>query len=188
MEIIDSKKKLKMFLAADKYALGIPDNKYPINDFVYLFQHILRKHEYYENTNSSKVFRIIYKILHKVLGVVLGFSIPCNVFGPGLRINHYGCIVVNPKAKIGAFCDIHQCVNIGEDVNGNAPKIGNNCWIGPGAKIFGDICIGNNVMVGANSVVNKNFSSNYVIAGIPAKIINSTGNKYNRDFSKISDL
>lgn len=52
----------------------------------------------------------------------LGFVIPPNVFGGGLRINHFGNIVVNSEAKIGEWCDIHQGVNIGTDFEGD-PKL-----------------------------------------------------------------
>jgi len=111
--------------------------------------------------------------------VLLGFDIPVNVFGPGLRINHYGNIVVNARVKIGYWCDIHQGVNIGSNnsKNGGAlvPEIGNNVWIGPGSKIFGDIVIADEVQIAANAVVNKNFESNTTIGGIPAKIISETG-------------
>lgn len=71
-------------------------------------------------------------------------------------------------------------MNIGEDINGKAPVIGNNVWIGPGAKLFGDITIGDNVMIGANSVVTKSFPDNVRIAGIPAKIISYEKNAYMR--------
>ena len=67
----------------------------------------------------------------------LGFSIPINVFGPGLRINHYGLIVVNPKARVGAFCDIHQGVNIGEGFGkDDVPEIGDRVYIGLGEPRF----------------------------------------------------
>lgn len=78
--------------------------------------------------------------VHEIYGVRLGFSIPINVFGPGFRINHYGLIVVNPKARVGAFCDIHQGVNIGEGFGKDeVPEIGDHVYIGPGAKIYGRI-------------------------------------------------
>ncbi|GAA3319001.1 hypothetical protein GCM10020331_024100 [Ectobacillus funiculus] len=54
---------------------------------------------------------------------------------------------------------------------GAVPKIGNNVYIGPGAKIFGGITIGNNVSIGANSVVTKDVPDNVTVVGIPAKII-----------------
>ena len=58
-----------------------------------------------------------------------------------------------------------------------APIIGDNCFIGPGAKLFGKIKIGDNVAIGANAVVNKSFGDNVTIAGVPAKIVNNIGTK-----------
>ena len=125
---------------------------------------------------------LYWKLIHYKLGMKLGFDIPINVFGPGLRINHHGLIVINPLCRIGAFCDIHQGVNIGTNVEyGSVPQIGNNVYIGPGAKLFGKITIGDQVMIGANSVVNKSFPDNVTIAGIPAKIIKNEGSPYHRE-------
>ena len=59
--------------------------------------------------------------------------------------------------------------------NKHQTLIGDNCFIGPGAKLFGKINIGDNVAIGANSVVNKNFPDNVTIAGIPAKIVSKKG-------------
>lgn len=117
------------------------------------------------------------------LGYKLGLSIPPNVFGPGLRINHHGLIIVNPGAKVGAFCDIHQGVNIGTNFDeGSVPEIGSNVWIGPGVKIFGKIKIADGIAIGANSVVNKSFlEPNITIAGVPAKRIKHQGNPYIRE-------
>ena len=50
-------------------------------------------------------------------------------------------------------------------------KIGNNVWIGTGAKIIGSLTIGDNVIVSANAVVTKSIPSNVVVAGVPARII-----------------
>lgn len=80
-------------------------------------------------------------------------------------------MIINDKAKIGANARIHACVNIGAS-NGGAPIIGDNVYIGPGAKIFGDIKLGNNVTIGANAVVNKSFDEDRLtLVGIPAKQI-----------------
>ena len=99
-----------------------------------------------------------------------------------IHINHFGNIVVSPLAKIGEFCDIHQGVNIGKgESDGKAPVIGDNCWIGPGAKLYGGVVIGNEVMIGANAVVNKSFAQDAVtIAGVPAKIISQKGKPITR--------
>ena len=92
-----------------------------------------------------------------------------NVFGPGLCITHWGTIVVSSHAKIGKNCRIHPSSCIGNHMG--APIIGDNVYIGPGAKIFGNITIGNNVAIGANAVVNKSVPNNVTVAGAPAKII-----------------
>lgn len=108
-------------------------------------------------------------------------QIPCNVFDYGLRINHYGLIVVNGGSRIGKFCDIHQGVNIGTSFRGGAPQLGDNCWIGPGAKLFGDITIGNEVAIGAGSIVGKSFEKDDItIVGCPARKIKDTGTIYKR--------
>ena len=112
--------------------------------------------------------KVLYFKLHQ-LAVKLGFSIPINTFGPGLSIAHYGPIIVNTATRVGKNCRIHVGVNIGE-VNGKAPQIGDNVYIGPGAKLFGDIIIGDNVKIGANAVVNKSFpEGDCTLVGVPAR-------------------
>lgn len=105
------------------------------------------------------------------MSVCLGFTIPLNVFGPRLCIAHRGTIVINKDTRVGENCRIHACTNIGTGRGGaSAPQIGNNVYIGPGAKIFGDIEIADNIAIGANSVVNKSFyEAGISIAGVPAK-------------------
>jgi serine O-acetyltransferase len=52
------------------------------------------------------------------------------------------------------------------------PRIGDNCYLGPGAKLFGAIVIGDNTVIGANAVVNKSFpNGNVTLGGVPARII-----------------
>jgi serine O-acetyltransferase len=133
-----------------------------------------------------KIYRIILEIINHKLATKLGLTVPKNVFGPGLCMVHYGTIVVSPQAKVGANCRIHPSTSIG-DYNGS-PTIGDNVYIGPGAKIFGNIKIGNNVAIGANAVVNKNIPHNVTIGGIPAKIISDKSSidigVYPKDFIK----
>lgn len=115
--------------------------------------------------------------LHR-MSLHLGFSVPINVFGPGLCIAHRGTIVVNKDARVGENCRIHACTNIGSGRSSNslAPKIGNGVYIGPGAKIFGNVEIADNIAIGANSVVNKSFYEKGIsIAGVPARKINNKG-------------
>jgi len=181
--MIKNKDDLRFYLDADKFALD-REKPYPaINDEIWKFQILLRKVEYYKNKKTnffSKLLLPIYQLRKHRLGIRLGFDIPANVFGPGLRINHFGNIVVNDSARVGMWCDIHQGVNIGsnhsKDDNKNlVPKIGSNVWIGPGSKIFGKIEVGDEVRIAANAVVNKSVAANKTVGGVPAKVINETG-------------
>lgn len=179
--MITNKAILHLYLDADKFALGI-NRRFPrpFIDSIWKYQRTLRFYEYHKNM-GNKLRRYIYGLLLTIRGKLLGFSISGNCFGPGLRINHYGLLIVNSKARIGKWCDIHQGVNIGEngyiDENGNVissvPILGNNCFIGPGAKIFGKCVIGDNVRIGANTVVNKGVPSNSIALGIPMNIYTS---------------
>lgn len=180
--MIQNKSDLKRYLAMDKKALGRETKRPSLTDEIWKFQIVLRKHEYYTNCKKNFLMCKYYGFRHHMLGIKLGFSIPCNVFGGGLRINHYGLIVVNGNARIGEWCDIHQGVNIGQNIEKDSvPRIGNNVWIGPGAKLFGKIQIGDNTMIGANAVVNSSFKEGNVrIAGIPAKIVSNSPNVYKR--------
>jgi serine O-acetyltransferase len=153
-------------------------------DPVYRFTVYLRLNEYLLNAGVPLIFRTVPWLLFRRLSVRLGFSVPPNVFGPGLAIIHYGLLVVNPDARVGANCRVHAGVNIGgaagfydiDEAVRLAPVIGDNCYIGPGAKIFGPVRIGNDCAIGANAVVNHSFpDSSVTIAGIPAKIVATKG-------------
>ena len=153
---------------------------------IYRFTVLLRFNEYLINTKKNLFIRLLPLLWYKRLSVKLSFSIPFNVFSYGPGIVHYGLLIVNPKARIGKNCRIHAGVNIGAsagflnfgDTSSYAPKIGDNCYIGPGSKIFGPISIGNNCVIGANAVVNKSFKrDNITIGGIPAKIISENGSE-----------
>jgi serine O-acetyltransferase len=189
--MIKTKEDYKNYLRADRKALGrsnssIKDQvfRFFVPDYIYNFQYILRKVEYLKNIKGKNILLniiyIYYRLKFKKLSLRLGFTIPPNVFGPGLAIVHYGTIVVNQNAKVGANCRIHPCTNIGASGGDiKAPRIGNNVYIAPGAKIFGDIDIANNLVIGANAVVNKSFDEeNIMIAGIPARRIKEANINY----------
>ena len=143
---------------------------------IILFLESLRKLEYLTNCKPLYLrhFRhLIAHINYLRWSQINGFSIPINTFGPGLSIAHRGTIVVNSGARIGSNCRIHVCVNIGtaKGFGTAAPKIGNNVYIGPGAKLFGPIEIADDCIIGANAVVNKTCSiKGAKLLGVPAKI------------------
>lgn len=184
--MIENKIDLKRYLESDKIALGRKRKRPKFSDYIWKYEICLRKCEYYNNKNRriimDNIIKIIYKYRKFILGNKLGYDIPLNVFDEGLSIAHKGPIVVNSGARIGKNCRIHICVNIGTSAGKEkeAPYIGDNCYIGPGAKIFGKIIIGNNIAIGANAVVNKSFEQNNItIAGVPAKKVSEKGSTVN---------
>lgn len=178
---------LRLFIYKDKKAQGEGSFvKLFFFSSVFRFTVLLRCNEFLKNNKFPFVLRIFWYLWFRRLSVKLGFSIPLNVFDYGLGIVHYGLLIVNPDARIGTNCRIHAGVNIGGaggfktegDTKRYAPTIGKNCYIGPGAKLFGPISIGDNTAIGANAVVNKSFEGNVTLAGVPAKVIsekNSVG-------------
>ena len=187
--MIETREDLKRYLAMDCHAMGRKPTFFSYGNEILTFQRILRYHEYYFNNKNKTVFHWLlskfYGYRHRKLGIRLGFDIPVNVFEGGLRINHYGLIVVNEHARIGKYCDIHQGVNIGQqgECDCDVPIIGDNVWIGPGAKIFGRIHVADECQIGANAVVNKSFEQKGVtIAGVPAKVISNNSNPHKRNF------
>lgn len=188
--MIKNKKDYLYYLKQDKIAL----NKYKkrpkmIHDVIWKYQILMRKCEYYENCRKDilgKVYGKILKLKFVLMSQKLGFSIGLNVFGPGLSIAHYGCLVVSNLATIGEFCRIHEGVTIGvtgKDYWSNtnqakAATIGNRVFIGTGAKIIGDITIVDDVAIGANAVVVKDIlEPGTTWVGNPARKINSHGSK-----------
>lgn len=89
----------------------------------------------------------------------------------GTRLGHGGIgVVVNAKAKIGRNCILGQNTSIaGKD--GGTPTLGDWVYVGHGSIVLGDVIIGNNVFIGALSLVNKDIPDNAIVAGIPAKVI-----------------
>ncbi len=171
-----TKKELREYLEADAYArfgrnksIGIID-KIKAGD-LYMYQVVLRRLEYsISRKHNVRIF--LYKIILRHYEKTTGWSIPPFTFGKGLCVVHRGTLVVNNKVRVGENARVHVCVNIGADESGGVPIIGNNVYIGPGAKIFGNIIIASNVKIGANAVVNKSFTDeNISVAGVPAKIV-----------------
>lgn len=184
--MITTKEELAYYLKCDKVALKIPDHQRKpkfMRDEIWRFQISLRNLEYYSRKTSlfGKIIYAFRRIKHHRLAVKCGFSIPINVFGPGLSIAHLGTIVVNSNARVGCNCRIQEGVNIGS-TNGSskAPQIGDNCFLGSGAKVIGDITIANNVAIGAGAVVVKDcLESNVSLGGVPARIISTKGSGAN---------
>lgn len=179
-----SPKEYLYYLEQDKKVLGEyccqsirPSNPYIIDKEIGRFQYLLRTCEYLFSQQSRNplflVKKYFYARLFKKQSILLGFTIPVGVFGPGLKIVHRGTIVVNGKCRVGKNCTINAGVNIGIKAGcpDDVPIIGDNVYIGPGAKIFGKIKIADGCAIGANAVVCKDILvPNAIVIGIPAQI------------------
>ena len=175
---IGDRRDYREFLAADLQAHGLrrwhfylepqhPELRY---------QRLLRKVEYLD-TRSGPMgrFRHLWSRVRLArLAVRTGISIPPGTCDRGLSVAHTGSIVVNARARIGAFCRIHSGTNIGVHAGG-VPRLGTRVYVAPGAVLLGAITVGDNVLVGANSVVNKDVPPNVTVAGAPARVIADHG-------------
>jgi len=185
--MITSKKEYKEFLLEDRKALNRVGRKFPLTllDWPLRYEIVLRRAEYYTNCKKSLLYRplvLFFQLRHRIMGNKCGYSIPLNTCGKGLNLAHVGTVIINADARIGDYCRIHADVNIGTEagaeVKNKAPQIGNNVYIGPGAKLFGGITIADKIAIGANAVVNKSFdTASITIAGVPAVKISDKGSR-----------
>ena len=187
--MIENKKDLKYYIIRDAYACGrkTPKARF-FGDEIWKFQICLRKNEYYNRKTAGRIgrffetpLRMIWHYKFHKYSVKLGFSVPMFVFKEGLAIVHSGLLVVSNSAVIGKNCRIHEGVTIGA-TNGSdkAPVIGDNVFIGSGAKILGNIHIADNVAIGANAVVVKSIEEGGTTwGGVPAGKISDNDSRSN---------
>lgn len=100
-----------------------------------------------------------------------GYVGPGASFGgvPSLPHGLHG-VYISRYARIGAGCRIYQNVTIGE-VGGKAPVIGDNCLIGAGAVVVGDIRVGSNVKIGAGAAVFSDVPEGRTVVCQPPRIL-----------------
>jgi serine O-acetyltransferase len=127
-----------------------------------------------KNSVLRKPFSLLYWFLYKVVQILTGIELPCEVpVGRNFRIDHFGDIIISGYASFGDDCIIRNGVTVGlKNIEEKAaPKIGNDVNIGAGAKLLGNITIGDHVDIGANAVVITPVPDNSIAVGIPARII-----------------
>jgi len=117
----------------------------------------------------------------KTIEITTGISIPYSVkIGHSFYIGHFGGIIINSNSVIGNNCNISQGVTIGVSGLGlyrGTPVLGNNVYIGANAVLAGKIFIGDNVLIGACTMVNRSFQDNSVLMGVPAIMVSQKGSK-----------
>lgn len=119
-----------------------------------------------------KRLKFFSRLTEYIIFLLYNSYIPSScTIGRGSKFAYKGiAVVIHSKTVIGENCIIGQSITIGgKDGALNPPVIGDNVYIAAGSRLIGDIKIGNNCIIGANSVVNKSFPDNSIIAGVPAK-------------------
>lgn len=200
MSLIRDKKTLNEWLAEDKKFYKYPRANVfirlllrfvsnPLSDESVIWSYIkcLRFLEYHLNKcdmggkinvdglmHSPYHFIMSLYYLHRLnkLSYKTGFQIPPNVCGPGLNIYHFGPIIINTFTQIGKNVTLYPGVLMGwKKAGGPCPIIGDNVFIGSGAKIIGGVHIGNNVTIGQNCVVVKDIADGKTIMSTEGRFV-----------------
>lgn len=118
-----------------------------------------------------QVSALFYYLLSTGVRFGLQIEIPrTTTIGPGLRIDHYGSILINSHLIAGENLSITHGVVVGQTDSG-VPQLGNGVILGVRAVVIGGLVLEDNVWVGAGAIVTKSFPKNAVVAGVPAKLL-----------------
>lgn len=109
-------------------------------------------------------------LVERLVEITTGISIPVQAqIGKGLRIHHFGGIILHPEVVIGEHCTLYHDVTLGDRGGwGGAPRIGNNVVIGAGARVLGHLEVGDRSVIGANAVVLTSVPPDSLAVGVPA--------------------
>lgn len=130
----------------------------------------MRKTSYYKHQKGlfNKILFAFHLAKYERLGKKLGFTIGYDALGYGVVLPHYGTIVIGGTNRIGNYAAIHTSTCISD----NGKIIGDGLYLAAGAVITSKIKLGDNISIGANSLVNKDCEQNNVLlGGMPAKVI-----------------
>lgn len=131
--------------------------------------------------------RILARFLSQFARFLTGIEIhPGATIGKRLFIDHGMGVVIGETTLIGDDCLLYQGVTLGGVGTGEHkckrhPTLENNVMISAGAKVIGDITIGENSIVGAGSVVLKNIPANCTVVGIPGVIVKENGQRVGKE-------
>lgn len=129
----------------------------------------------------KQLFLVLCLVWQKIIEMATGISIPASAqIGHSFYIGHFGGIILNSRTMIGNNCNISQGVTIGVSGMGEkrgVPVIGNNVYIGANSVVAGKISVENNAVLGACSLVTSNVLFANVMSGVPAVCVSTKGSE-----------
>ena len=105
---------------------------------------------------------------------------PAAKIAPGVFIDHGVGVVIGETAEVGEGTVLYQGCTLGgtgKETGKRHPTVGKNCVISAGAKILGNIIIGDYAKVGAGAVVLRNVPAHATVVGVPARVVRVGGSK-----------
>ena len=121
--------------------------------------------------------RLVARVISQMSRWFTGVEIhPGARIGHGFFIDHGMGVVIGETVEIGNFVTLFQGVTLGgtgKEKGKRHPTLGNHVVVGSGAKVLGNIRVGDFVKIGANSVVLRSVPSNSTVIGIPGRIVKS---------------
>lgn len=146
--------------------------------FQYRFAHSVYKMSIPVVKQLLQLFCLVWQ---KIIEITTGISIPASVkIGHSFYIGHFGGIIFNANSQIGYNCNVSQGVTIGvsgQGENRGVPIIGNNVYVGANSVIAGKIKVSDNALIGACTLVNTNVEEDAVMLGVPAFKVSEKGSK-----------
>lgn len=123
--------------------------------------------------------RGLARVLSQVTRLFTGVEIhPAAQLGRRLFIDHAMGVVIGETTVVGDDCVLYQGVTLGGTGNESGkrhPTLGDRVTVGTGAKVLGNIHIGNNVRIGGNSVVVKDVPNDCTVVGVPGRVVKRNG-------------
>lgn len=172
-------KRLRLDIAAAKKFDPAARNKFEIW-LTYSGVHALSWHRW-----ANFLYRIHFKLLARIVSqyakLLTGIEIhPAAKIAAGVFIDHGQGVVIGETAEIGTGTVLYQGCTLGgtgKETGKRHPTVGENCVISAGAKVLGDIKIGDGAKVGAGAVVLKDVPAGATVVGVPARVVRIDGSK-----------